>query len=205
MTTNWMRRSPKLVAVVGFLVATAIAGPSAADAAKARPDAEALRERAEAYWTARVARDETVYEFYPEEGRDDVSEFGNITYLEYSIDEVNLNVDGNEATVVVQARIQIPLPAGMKRGPGLDRLTKPVIRETWDKADDGTWYKRPTGRSLARFQKSLRSSRGAAAGTAKTVGGKEESAAAEGNADAAKGAPAPARPATSGTVTGGGD
>jgi hypothetical protein len=124
------------------------ADDSTAAAAKAAPtmergDEEVLRERAAAYWQARQSRSRQVMDFYAPADKGgptrpkDVSEFGNVGYSSYAIEDVT--VDGGTGIVQIAVTAVFPLPLPKKVAK--DIMSR-KIGEEWLKVD-GVWYKKP--------------------------------------------------------------
>jgi hypothetical protein len=108
-----------------------------------------VRERAQAYWAARVERSRRVLEFYasPEKGGPkgpaDISEGGNLRYTAFEIEQVD--VRGDEA--IVQLRVAVDVPMSRHSPVVASRTSR--VSEKWDRLD-GVWYKRPVPRGFAR-------------------------------------------------------
>ena len=112
-----------------------------------KPSGEAeLRERVSAYWQARVEQSESIFEFYAPEARDSATEGGNIKFLEFALEGVEL--DGDTASVSVRTHTDFSLPPQFRNIP--KRAFHPLITESWERVD-GVWYKRPTGSGLGRL------------------------------------------------------
>ena len=143
---------PWLLPLLGLLVLASV-GPATGQTAApaiARGEAEGvriLRERATAYWQARVARSERVLDFYapPKEGRPNararVSEGGAVRFIAFEIEGVE--VRGDEADVRLRVEASVP----MARHSRAARTAS--FSETWERVD-GVWYKRPVPPGLAR-------------------------------------------------------
>lgn len=190
------RRSPEAAAaasrlaalLVALLLGAGVGSAGAADTGRAGegPAADALRERVEAYWKARVARSEEVYDFYApvEKGgpeRDGIAELGNVYYSDFSVEKVEIG-DGDEAEVTLMVGIRsvathVP-PAAMKE----IRSQKHEVREGWERVD-GTWYREPVRYRLSERLGSL-PGRGpeASSPAGEPDGGESESEASEGGA-----------------------
>jgi hypothetical protein len=123
--------------------AAADGAPVTVKSATGTESAEAvLRERANAYWNARVARSESVLEFYPPKelrpAGTIIPENGALLYKKFDIGEVSIHDD--EAFVLVNIETEImgntpfPIPAKF--------LTR-SLQERWMRID-GTWFKQPT-------------------------------------------------------------
>lgn len=118
---------------------------SAANAAPAmeRSDEEVLRERAAEYWQARQSRSKQVMDFYAPADKGgptrpkDVSEFGNVGYSSYAIEDVTVDGDTGIVQVAVTAVFPLPVPKAVAK----DILNR-KIGEEWLRVD-GIWYKKP--------------------------------------------------------------
>lgn len=143
MTLDWRRfaaaaRMPRTATVVLIAVASMLA------ACSTRPAVEperAVRERAEAYWAARVIGDHvTAYEYEAVSVGPDASlqrylnARGTMAYERASVEEVRL-VSPDKAEVRVAFAYRLPLP-GMRR---------PIDAEAWTDwvMIDGKWYHSP--------------------------------------------------------------
>jgi hypothetical protein len=142
-----LRRLALVTFVIGLAVGYAPARGESGEAGTATPaltgsstSAEQdLRERARAYWDARIARSPKVYEFYvpPEKGgasRDRITEGGNMVFKTAEIEVIEL--DGDRGDVRVRAAYSVVLP----RAVPLPDVQSMVIREGWSRVD-GTWYR----------------------------------------------------------------
>ena len=109
-------------------------------------DEQALRERATTYWTARVARDPSVLEFYPpEELRPEgtiVPERGPIRFTSFVIDSVEIDGDGAWLRVQVESEFD-----GRTRFPIPERVRNRTVSERWVKFD-GLWFKQTVRTAL---------------------------------------------------------
>ena len=118
---------------------------SAANAAPAmeRSDEEVLRERAAEYWKARQSRSKQVMDFYAPADKGgptrpkDVSEFGNVGYSSYAIEDVTVDGDIGIVQIAVTAVFPLPVPKVVAK----DILNR-KIGEEWLKVA-GIWYKKP--------------------------------------------------------------
>jgi len=126
-------------------MAFAVAVPAAAGAAS---DADALRERATAYWEAKAARSDAVFDFYvPVElggpTRDDIVEGKQATFASVEVGQVVVN----DHTGTVQVKIEVEsldfaspaLAMALEENPEVRRRT---IQDKWLQVD-GVWYRKP--------------------------------------------------------------
>jgi len=122
---------------------------SAAAAESSTADREALKKRAQAYWNARMARSAEVYDFYlpPEKGGPkslkEISEGGNITWLEAEVTDVKVGT--NWGVVYTKVKADIPV-AGAFEVP--EDLKNRTLQAQWNKVD-GEWYKKAIPRGLS--------------------------------------------------------
>lgn len=135
-------------ATLATTVAVLMAGVVPASAATAASDAEALRERATAYWEAKAARSDAVFDFYApvEEGgppRDQIYEGKQARYASAVVEKVEVN----DATGVVHVKIEIAsfdfaspaIATALEQHPEEMRRT---VRDAWVQVG-GTWYRKP--------------------------------------------------------------
>lgn len=118
--------------------------PSQASPAEATAQSgeAALRERANGYWKARVAREKNVFDFYlpPEKriGKGTIQEGGAVRFDSFEIEGVK--IEGEIASVMVRVESHID---GRTPFPIPDRIGKRTLTERWEKFD-GVWYKQAT-------------------------------------------------------------
>lgn len=130
-----------------ILMAFAVMLPAGVGAGAAS-DADALRERATAYWEAKAARSDAVFDFYapPEKGgpaRDSIYEGRQARYASAVVDKVEVN----DATGIVHVKLEIKsfdfaspaLAAALEEHPEAMNRT---VRDEWIDVD-GTWYRKP--------------------------------------------------------------
>ena len=138
-----------LGALLGALLTAVL--PLNAALAEGKTGEGELRERASAYWQARIDRSESVIEFYAPEERATARDEGNMIFSEFALEGVEL-LDGDTAVVQVRVHVNFALPSQFhNRLP--DRIFHPLISERWDRVA-GVWYKRPVRGGLARFMSS---------------------------------------------------
>jgi hypothetical protein len=129
------------------IAAIAVAGLAPVAAADTGAEAE-LRERVTQYWTARVARSQDVYRFYPGPelgGPLDstlIGEFGTLAFEGFEIQ--GLEIQDEKATVSLQVDVVVERP-----GAGGTRRYASKSAEVWNRIC-GTWYRQPLRRSLVR-------------------------------------------------------
>jgi hypothetical protein len=115
------------------IASTAQSGPAASSG-----DVDTLRERAAAFWAARVARDPQIqWELLEPRGRgrtapEDFAGQGG-GYLAYQVEGATVN--GYFATVKVRVLVQLVLPSG-----GPPRLVSSVLDDRWIRVG-GVWYR----------------------------------------------------------------
>jgi hypothetical protein len=158
MSTWTCRLGGSLLAASWAVAAGGLSIPAAwASGAAAKPspaqdggaEQASPRERAQAYWTARVERSRRVLDFYapPEKGGPtraaELSEGGNLRYTAFEIEKVD--VRGDEATV--RLRVAVDVPMSRRAKPPASRSAR--VSEKWDRMD-GVWYKRPVPRGFSR-------------------------------------------------------
>ena len=118
------------------------ASPPPASAAASASDVERLRERAAAFWAARVAGDPNAqWEFLEPRGRGRMTPLeyvpgpGALKYLAYQVEDAT--VDGYFADVSVRILVQPILPTARKAKIGPSGV---VVKDRWVRIG-GTWYR----------------------------------------------------------------
>ena len=140
------------------------AAPDAVPTAEVAPELERtaadieqdakLMERAKAYWTARVARDPKVLEFYPppeklpEELRGSHGEGGALSWQEFEIEAVRAT--GDEGLVQVRTKMDFAGDLAIRLPHSMRKALEPTVMEPWILVD-GVWYKRPIKPGLSRM------------------------------------------------------
>lgn len=130
-------------------LATSAAAEDASPSDGMTAEEQKLAERAREYWGYRVGRSPKVMQFYappklggPTRSRD-VSEFGNVGYKTWDIEDVE--IDGDKAIVHLVVETSFPLPTPVEVG---DRWRRRHFGEQWIKVE-GTWYKKPVPRGFS--------------------------------------------------------
>ena len=119
-----------------------------ASAADSQGEEGVVRARVTAYWSARIQRSDTVWDYYaPTElggakDRRRVAETGNMRFKEYQIELLELKDD----TAHVRMKVDATYPVGGGNDEGRRWLT---FEEYWSKAC-GTWYRKPVRRGIGR-------------------------------------------------------
>jgi hypothetical protein len=126
----------------GCAVPHRAASTAAASAEASASDVERLRERAAAFWAARVAGDpKAQWELLEPRGRGRLTPLeyvpgpGALKYLAYQVE--NAAVDGYFADVSVRILVQPILPAARKAKIGPSGM---VVKDRWVRIG-GTWYR----------------------------------------------------------------
>jgi hypothetical protein len=115
-------------------------------------DEKALLERARAYWDARVAGSNKVYDFYPPDVRERgqlPAEFAGVLYKDHEIERV-LAKDGLGVVIVRAQQVLVLGPGVRTQADGFEKQLKAHFGEEWVRVD-GTWYKKPIYGGLSRF------------------------------------------------------
>lgn len=141
--TTAMRAAGALAALALLAVG---AGAESGDSGSASSNgtADAVRERAEAYWQARLSRSQEVYDFYvPEEKggpkRNKIRDLGNVYYESFEVGEVDFR-EQDRAAVTMRVKIS---SLGVQVPPEVMNAIREeprVFREPWKKVE-GTWYR----------------------------------------------------------------
>jgi hypothetical protein len=133
---TWNTRSHlALLVVAGAAALVGSATRASGNESPTRDAAQQLRERAQAYWEARIARSPRVHEFYAPPRSAAVSEGGNVQFTAFEIEGVE--VRGDDATVEVRVQAHVALPT---RVGGATHAAH--VHEAWHRVG-GAWYKRP--------------------------------------------------------------
>jgi len=113
--------------------------------------AQALRERAQAYWEARIAGSRLVYSFYPPATPPDmVAEGGSLRHSGFEIADVQVSEDSAWVSLEVRLDAIGLIASRLPKGEGYPDLRSATIAEEWVRVE-GVWYKKPRPRGLSRL------------------------------------------------------